>query len=72
MCNDLYVRSCDVGVGLNEMGSEDARKSLWRGNGVLFGLDVYRILHRICGNDDAIVGLRVPGIIRCWLLDSEM
>lgn len=49
----------DVGVGLNEMGSNNGCEELGRGDLVLLGEDVACLLLGISSNDDRVV---CPGV----------
>lgn len=60
MRNDLDVCSCNMGIGIEEVGSKDTSKELGRCDRMLLCLDVYRILHRISSHDDAVVGMGIP------------
>ena len=57
MSNDRDVSCVDVLVFLDEMGAQDRGEELGRCYGVLFGHDVGSVLHGICCNNRAVVGL---------------
>ena len=59
MCDDLNVRSCDMGIGFDEVGSEDGGEELGRGDRVFFCFDVDGVLHGVGGYDYAVVGFGV-------------
>lgn len=55
MCDNLNVRSGEVGVGFDEVGAEDAGEKFRRSDWVFFGLNVDGVLHRVGGYYDAVV-----------------
>jgi len=53
--DNLDVCSGDMGVGFDEVRSEDARKELGRSDRVLFSLYVDCVLHGISGYNHAVI-----------------
>lgn len=59
MLDDLDVCGVDVGVGLDEVVTEDSGELLGRVDGVLLRFDVDGLLLGVCSDDWGVVGLRV-------------
>jgi hypothetical protein len=56
---DADVGDMDVAVLFNKVRANNRAKELWRGHWVLFGEDKDGVLNRVCGNDNAVIGLGV-------------
>ena len=52
---DLDVGSVNVLVGVDKVVAQDGSKQLWRGDWVLLGEDIDRLLLGVCGYDRRVV-----------------
>lgn len=59
MGDNVHLGAVDVLVLLNEVVANDGSENFRRIDWVLFSKDVDGVLDRVCGNDDAVVGLGI-------------
>lgn len=60
--DNLDIDGVDVAVLFDKVVAQDGGKELGRGDGVLLGEDEDGVLHCVCGDDDAVVGLCVGSL----------
>lgn len=61
---DLDLGRVDMFVGISEVSSHDGSKQLRRRNGMLLGQYVDCLLHGVCGDNDAVIGLSVATTVK--------
>lgn len=68
---DFNVGCVDVRVCFDEVGSENASKELRGCDWVLLRLYVDGVLHRVCGNNNAVVGFCVTKVVKLVRFDRK-
>ena len=61
---DLDLGRVDMFVGFGKVVSHDGSEQLRRRNGMLLGHYIDGLLHGVCGDNDAVIGLGVATTVK--------
>src|SRR5947207_9160513 len=73
MWYDTDMSKMDMFISVNEMGSDNGSKELWRRDWVELRQDKDCVLHRVCSNNHTVVSFGIPNSwsVNCFLFTLQ-